>query len=197
MSGVQLLPCLCPPFIAVCKYRPKDAPMRSLFLFFIMLFICISPARASDVVQKQIPDAEQVGMGRLSVLLWDVYDATLYAPKGKWGARAPYALSIRYLREIEGADIASRSVEEMQKQGFSDAVKLAEWHAQMRKIFPDVKNGSELTAVFTTKKSTDFFYHDKPIGSIKDAEFGMHFFNIWLSEKTSEPGLRRKLLGLL
>ncbi len=171
--------------------------MRNLFTFFVMLFFCASPANANDVVQKYIPDAKPVGTGRLSVAFWEVYDATLYAPEGKWNARKPYALSIHYFREIAGADIAKRSVEEMQKQGFSDTKKLALWHKKMQKIFPDVQNGSELTAVLTTQKSTHFYSDGKRIGSIKDAEFGTHFFNIWLSEKTSEPALRRKLLGLL
>lgn len=151
---------------------------------------------ASDVIQKYVPNAAQVGTGRLSVVFWDVYDATLYAPHGKWNAHKPYALSIHYFREIEGADIADRSAEEIRKQGFSDDVKLAEWQTNMRKIFPDVKNGSELTAVFTAQKSTDFYSDGKHIGSIRGAEFGTYFFNIWLSEKTSEPELRRKLLGI-
>lgn len=170
--------------------------MRNLFAFFAVIFLSISPAIANNVVKKYIPNAEQVGKGRLSVAFWDVYDATLYAPYGRWDAYTPYALSIRYFREIKGADIAKRSVEEMRKQGVADEVKLAEWGTQMFGIFPDVKNGSELTAVFTTQKSTNFYSNDKFIGSINGVEFGTHFFNIWLSEKTSEPELRRKLLGL-
>ncbi|MDX1975219.1 MAG: chalcone isomerase family protein [Rickettsiales bacterium] len=170
--------------------------MRKLFTLFALFLLSASPVIANDVAQKYVPNAEQVGTGRLSVVFWDVYDATLYAPNGQWDSRKPYALSIRYFREIEGADIAKRSVEEMQKQGFSDAAKLTKWQTQMRDIFPDVKNGSELTAVFTHQKSTDFYSDGKHIGSIKGTEFGTQFFNIWLSEKTSEPELRRKLLGL-
>lgn len=170
--------------------------MRKIFTFFVLLFLSASPVTASDVVQKHVPGAKQVGTGRLSILFWDVYDATLYAPEGKWDSRRSYALSIDYFREINGADIAKRSAEEIRKQGFSDEAKLSMWQAQMREIFPDVKNGSELTAVFTSQKSTDFYSDGAHIGSIKGAEFGTYFFNIWLSENTSEPELRRKLLGL-
>jgi hypothetical protein len=170
--------------------------MRKPFTLFALFLLSASPVIASDVAQKYVPNAEQVGIGRLSVAFWDVYDATLYAPNGKWDAHKPYALSIDYFREIEGADIAKRSVEEMQKQGFSDAAKLAKWQIQMLEIFPDVKNGSKLTAVLKPEKSTAFYSHGAYIGSINDTEFGPHFFNIWLSEKTSEPDLRKKLLGL-
>jgi hypothetical protein len=171
--------------------------MRKLLTLFAMLFLFASPAIANDIVQKYVPNAQEVGKGRLSVIFWDVYDAVLYAPNGKWDAHKPYALSIHYFREIEGADIADRSIEEMRKQGFSDEAKLADWQKKLRIIFPDVKNGSELTAIFTARKSTDFYSGGKYIGSINGAEFGTHFFNIWLSEKTSEPELRKKLLGLL
>jgi hypothetical protein len=170
--------------------------MRKPFSLFVIFLLSASPVIADDVAQKYIPNAEKVGSGRLSFVFLDVYDATLYAPNGEWNAHTPYALSIRYFREIEGADIAKRSVEEMRKQGFSDEEKLAEWHTEMRGIFPNVKDGSELTAVLTPQKSTEFYSGGKHIGSIKEAEFGTHFFNIWLSEKTSEPELRRKLLGL-
>lgn len=151
---------------------------------------------ANDVVQKYVPHAKSVGTGRLSVVFWDVYDATLYAPNGKWDADKPYALSIDYFREIEGPDIAKRSIEEMQKQGLADEEKSARWQTQMESIFPDVKNGSKITAIFTHKKSTDFYSNSKHIGSINDKEFSAYFFNIWLSKKTSEPELRMKLLGL-
>ena len=170
--------------------------MRKPFTLFARFLLSASPVMANDVAHKYVPNAEQVRSGRLSVVFWEVYDATLYAPKGKWNAHKPYALSIHYFREIEGADIAKRSAEEIRKQGFSDDAKLAKWQKEMRGILPDVKNGSELTAVSTLQKSTDFYSDGKHIGSIKGAEFGTYFFNIWLSEKISEPELRRKLLGL-
>jgi hypothetical protein len=169
--------------------------MRNLFAFFAVCLLAITPAMASTVVQKYVPHAEQVGSGKISYAFWDIYDATLYAPKGIWHAHTPYALSIHYFREIKGNAIAERSVEEMRKQGFSDEVKLAQWHIQMRRIFPDVKNGTVLTAIFTAHQSTDFYLGNRHIGSIKGAEFAKHFSNIWLSEKTSEPELRQKLLG--
>ena len=171
--------------------------MRKLFALFVIFLLSVSPVMANDVAQKYVPNAAQVGTGRLSVVFWDVYDATLYAPNGKWNADTPYALSIDYFREIEGTDIADRSTEEIRKQGFADETTLDSWQEKMRGIFPNVKNGANITAVFTAQKSTIFYANGKPIGSIKDASFSTQFFNIWLSEKTSEPALRKKLLGLI
>ncbi len=158
-------------------------------------FLLSSATFAADAALKHVPDAQEVGTGRLSIVFWDVYDATLYAPGGKWDPEASYALKIYYFREIEGPDIADRTVEEIRKQGFGDERKLAEWQAQLRNIFPLVTKGSQLTAVAEPGKPTRFYFNDKPIGSIADAQFGPRFFDIWLGEKTSEPELRKKLLG--
>jgi len=171
--------------------------MPKVWILVLLAYFATSPLSAGEAARKHVPYAQPVGTGRLSVLFWDVYDATLYAPHGAWKAVPPYALQIDYFRDIEGDDIAERSVDEMRKQGFSNEVKLAEWQTKMAKIFPDVKKGSQLTAVLTKHKSTDFFDGDRAIGSMNDPEFSARFFAIWLSDKTSEPELRRQLLGTL
>lgn len=170
--------------------------MHNLMALLAVYFLLSPAALAAEAALKHVPNAQEVGTGRLSVVFWDVYDATLYAPGGKWDPEAVYALKIHYFREIEGPDIADRTVEEMRKQGFADEEKLAEWQSQLRKIFPLVTKGSQLTAVSQPGKPTRFYFNDKPIGSIADRRFGPRFFAIWLGEKTSEPGLRKKLLGL-
>ncbi|MES2728976.1 MAG: chalcone isomerase family protein [Pseudomonadota bacterium] len=163
-----------------------------------LLNLATSIAWANEVIiTKAMMNAAVVGEGRLSVAFWDVYDARLYAPDGKWEPSKTFALSIHYLRAIDGKDIADRSVQEMRAQGFSDEVKLAAWNAQMKKIFPNVKNGSVISAVFIPGQKTTFYNDKQPIGVIKGAEFTQRFFDIWLSEKTSEPYLRKQLLGLL
>ena len=155
----------------------------------------ITPAHALEHIRTYVPSAKKVGEGRLTYLFWDVYDATLYAPKGSWQEGKPFALQLSYLREIEGKKIADRSVEEMRNQGIKDEVKLATWHAQMRNIFPDVDEGVRLTGVYTEKGEAVFYKGDREVGRINDPEFSKAFFDIWLNEKTSAPDLRRKLLG--
>lgn len=167
-----------------------------LALALLSLALATPNAFANEVIKKSIADASVVGEGRLTVAFWDVYDATLYAPEGKWDVSKPFALSIRYFRNISGKDIADRSVQEMRAQGFDDEVKLAAWNAQLKNIIPDVQNGSVLSAIFVPGQKTAFYDGKEPIGSIKGNEFAQRFFDIWLSEDTSEPELRRKLLGL-
>ena len=157
--------------------------------------IGITPAHATQQIRTHIPTAEKVGEGRLTYMLWDIYDATLYAPEGQWKQEKPFALKLSYLREIEGKKIADRSVQEMREQGIDDEVKLATWHAQMQKIFPNVNEGTNLIGVYTETGNTVFYKDDIEIGRIKDKKFSKAFFGIWLNEKTNAPNLRLKLLG--
>lgn len=159
------------------------------------LFVFSHAARAAESLAGLVPHASVVGRGVLSYAFWDIYEATLYAPEGRWKPSAPFALSIEYYHAIDGKSIADKSVQEMRKQGFDDEVKLATWYRQMKNIFPDVAAGTVLSAVHIPGKETRFYRGSKVIGSIKDQRFARAFFNIWLGEKSSEPKLRRALLG--
>ena len=164
--------------------------------FFLTLFMSIStPVFADSVVENYMPDAQKVGEGRLTFLAWDLYDATLYAPKGQWKSVGPFALKLSYFREVSGTDIADQSMEEIRNQGFDNEIKLAAWHAQLKKIFPNVAKGSNLIGIYKHTGETIFYDQDNKIGQINNTEFGRLFFNIWLGEKTNVPHLRKKLLG--
>jgi len=165
----------------------------------VLALLCLllaAAAVAEEVVYQHIPDASVVGTGRLSYLVWDVYDATLYAPGGEWLQDQPFALTLGYLRDLKGDAIAERSVKEMRKQGLDDEATLQRWQAAMEAIFPDVSDGTRLTGIYQADASTRFFLHDEEIGHIRDPEFGRWFFGIWLAESTSAPSLRRQLLAL-
>lgn len=170
-------------------------PRRFLILLSTVIFYSQS-AFAVEVALSFVPSPAVVGRGVLSYAFWDVYEATLYAPRGQWDPLKPFALSIEYYHAIDGKDIADRSVQEMRHQGYTDEVKLAAWNAQMKEIFPNVKKGTVFSAVYIPGKETIFYNGNQVIGIIKGDDFGRSFFDIWLNEKTSEPTLRRALLGV-
>ena len=163
----------------------------------ITMLLSTTSVFAQGYIEKLIPEAKMVGQGRFSALVWNIYDAALYTSDGQWKKEEPFALSLTYLRYLNGKKIADRSIQEIRKQGFSDEIKLATWHAQMRQIFPDVSEGVVLTGIRTKEGVSIFYKNGQEIGRINDSEFSRHFFDIWLSEKTSAPDLRRKLLGIL
>ena len=173
--------------------------MRKLMSYLIAV-ICFFPsitmaASTPEFIQQSIPDAKPAGQARMTYMFWDVYDATLYASQGAWEEGKPLALTLHYLREIKGDDIADRSVEEMRGIGMNDEVKLAAWYSQMREIFPNVQNGTELTGVYIPGQETRFYHDGKEVGRVRDPEFGKYFFGIWLDERTSVPKFRSQLVG--
>ena len=177
--------------------QPRLIGFLSTLLVLISLWInaALADQITNYIPETQIPKAQKVGEARLSVLFWDVYDMVLYAPDGAWSYNEPFALSIHYLRKIDGEDIANRSIEEMRGQGLQNETLLAQWYKEIKAIFPDVKKGTVLTAIFLPGQRTDFFENEKLIGTVKGGDFLHWFSGIWLSDKTSEPALRKKLLG--
>lgn len=155
-----------------------------------------SPLGLFQIAERYIPEAKAVGEARLKIMFWKIYDAKLVASKGQWDADSPFALSLTYLRDFDGEDIASRSVDEMRDIGYEDEVELAKWYEQMRSVFPNVKEGENITGVLDEKKHTHFYYQGRLIGSIDDISFGQSFFDIWLHKNTSEPEMRQQLLGM-
>jgi len=147
-------------------------------------------------LQTYIENPKVVGEARLSVLFWDIYDATLIAPDGQYADKKPFALELTYLRDFDGDDIASRSIDEMRKQGMKDEMKLAKWYEKMQQIFPNVAEGQTITGIVDDKQYSHFYFNNSYAGTVEDDEFTQWFFNIWLSEATSEPKMRDNLLGL-
>lgn len=174
--------------------------MRTLpFLItaFVSLMLAL-PAQAAGpqaCITRHVPKAQVVGEGRLTVLAWDVYDAQLLAPKGRFARKAPFALSLSYLREVDGEAIVKTTIDEIRRQGFSDDKKLKKWEQKLGRIFPDVKKGSVLTGVRTAEGTAVFCSGSQEIGRIDDPAFTKYFFDIWLGEKTKSQELRRRLLG--
>lgn len=155
----------------------------------------VAADRTADTAARYFSNPAKVGQGLFSHLFWDVYTATLIAPNAKWHPDMPFALSVKYLLDIDGADIAERTIAEIRDQGYADEPNLSVWQEKLLNILPNVTDGTRLTAV-RDKTGHTIFYHDGNwIGEIDDRVFTRRFFDIWLGEKTPRPALRRALLG--
>jgi len=146
-----------------------------------------------EVVQRDLPDAELHGETVYRFLGLKVYEICLWAPGGKYSPGKPFALSLQYDMNFKGADIAKRSIDEMRGQGYGPEEKLERWRTQMVKVFPDIKPGDTLIGVSEPGKEARFYTRDRFIAAVPDPEFSQAFFDIWLSDKTSEPGLKKRL----
>lgn len=170
---------------------------RSVYYFIsaLVLFWLSMPVYAKDLGEF-IEQPQLVGKARLTMYFFDIYDATLIAPQGKFTSEKPFALELTYLRDFDGEEIASRSVDEMRKLGMKDEVKLAKWYQEMNDIFPNVKENETITGIVDEQQISHFYIDDQLLGHVHDKEFSKWFFSIWLSEDTSEPKMRKRLLGI-
>ncbi len=147
------------------------------------------------VVAQDVPGLSTRGEGVMRFFGLKVYDVRLWTMMKPFAHHEPFALELVYDMSLNGRDIAERSVKEMRGLGYTDDAKLKRWAEEMAKVFPDIKKGDTLIGVSIPGKEARFYSRDKFIAAIADAEFAKAFFDIWLSEKTSAPQVRAKLLG--
>jgi len=158
--------------------------------------LCAPAFAMTSVASKYVNNAELVGESRLHVFLFKVFDARLYATNGEFDATAPFALSLSYLRDIDGSSIVDKTIEEMQRQRDWDAASINGWRQALAEIIPNVNSSTTITGVRTEDAHTHIYRGEELIGRIEDPSFTAAFFDIWLGPSTSEPQLRRELLRI-
>lgn len=143
-----------------------------------------------------VPDAEIVGKARFKVFLFKVYDATLFAPQGRFNPEGAFALRLSYLVDASKEQIVKRSLIEMERQTKADEAQLKIWKTFLDASFRDLKDGESATAIHNNDGSITFYLNDVEGETINDADFADAFLNIWLSDKASDLDFSRTLRGL-
>jgi Chalcone isomerase-like len=150
-------------------------------------------------VASHLTPARSLGSTRLKVWGFEVYDAQLWAT-AEFSApdynRTPFALQLQYLRNFDGTAIAERSLKEMRGVGSLTDAQATQWLGQMRAIFPNIRKGDRLLGLHQPGVGASFMLNGKAVGELRDPEFARLFFGIWLDSQTSQPHMRRELLGL-
>lgn len=150
-------------------------------------------------VTQTIDGAKLMGYGTLRWFGLRVYDGQLWAnsePADFNYKRDPSWLELKYARDFDGSDIAERSIDEMEAIGAGTEVQRQAWLNKLNSIFPNVKKGHTLSALFTPGKGMQLFRNGQPLAKIEDQELAEAFMGIWLDPKTSAPEMRRELIGL-
>jgi hypothetical protein len=147
------------------------------------------------VVTSEHPQLKMRGKGLLTWFGFRVYNATLWTSNGTASRTEPYALELQYLRNLDGEALATRSIDEMKGQGVGTEAQHEAWLPEMRKAFPNVKTNDRIVGLHLPGKGAKFFHNGKLTHEVNDVTFARAFFDIWLSPKTSQPALRRSLLG--
>jgi hypothetical protein len=167
--------------------------MLALCLFPLVAQAAVKPSELAPIIKADAP----YGAGTLYWLFIPAYDATLWMDSKSWSMSAPFALSLQYRMGFSNDMLVSRTMDEVRHVAPEiPQAKLDNWRAMLAPLFPDVKAGQTITALYEPGKPTRFYLDGKLLGEAKDPAFARPFFSIWLSPETSEKSLRRKLLGL-
>jgi len=154
-------------------------------------------------VQVELPGARLQGSARLRFFGLHIYDARLWvepdyprdAPARADFLRYDLLLELQYARALAGKQIAERSLQEMERSGPLSKATAESWLTFMQQTFPDVVDGTRLSALHKPADTVRFFVDGKAAPEIRDGEFAARFFGIWLSPLTSQPQMRQQLLG--
>ncbi|GAB2902121.1 chalcone isomerase family protein [Uliginosibacterium flavum] len=171
--------------------------MRRLLLGLCLFMACLANASQAipDVARAHAESWNVLGKGQMSWFGLRLYTAELWSSQAAFDPASTYALKLTYDRSFAGVRLSSASVDEMRRIGMRDEAVLARWQQYMDKVFPDVKEGDALTGVFLPGKGAVFYLGSKLVGEVNDPAFAAAFFGIWLDARTSEPALRRQLIG--
>ena len=150
-------------------------------------------------IRAALPEATLVGGGSYRWFGLKLYDARLWTGRktiapDNWEAM-PLALELVYARTLYGERIAKASIDEIRQLGMGTPTQQAAWLDAMKRVFPDVKEGTQLVGLYQPGGATQFLRDGQPAGDIADPEFGKAFFSIWLHPKTSATKLRVALFG--
>jgi hypothetical protein len=124
-----------------------------------------------------------------------LYEASLWVSGASYSESQPFALMLRYTRNISGSRLTSTTISEMMRMGWRNEAQLELWKRQLAHVFPDVKAGETIVGINLPGQGARFFYQGKAIGEIADADFARAFFAIWLDVETRAPELRKALIG--
>ena len=162
----------------------------------------MNPPRTAEVSPSKKPPANTAGGPYCAIscsiakgygMMRVYFTPAIEAPAAPYDV--PFALALEYRRDIPGARIVAASVDEMRRLGAPEP-DLQRWEDEMKRLFPDVRNGDTITGFFLPGQGARFYLGRRALGELADPEFARRFFAIWLDPRTSAPAVRAALLGL-
>lgn len=175
--------------------------LRKIVLLIGLLFGQLSSA-SDEAILMDLDDVKQsmafnvLGHATFSLLWWDIYDSTLMTTSGRFpidNATDSLIFEILYLTDIAANDLIDKTIEQWEVVGIAPE-RYTRYLPELRALWPNIKDGDKLSLLLS-KAESHFYFNQKYLGQIAGEEFGSIFLQIWLSEKTSQPELKSKLLG--
>jgi hypothetical protein len=172
--------------------------MRKAALLLAALFLSL-PAMAAEKppeLTSAIHSNEPYGEGTLNWMLLHVYDSVLWTDAKRWSYAEPFALSITYRMNFTNEELVKKSVEEMERIHGITGQDAATAEKRLTELFPDVKPGDRITALYVPQQKVAFYHNGTYRGALTEKKLLRPFLDIWLSPETERPEVRKQLLNL-
>ena len=169
---------------------------RKIALVTLLLCTPLPVLAAPPEIAGAIKADKPYGEGHMNFLFIKAYNARFWTDAAGWSMDAPCAMEITYGMGFDTSDLVERTIKEMKNvdPGLGDS-EVARLTPQLDKVYPAVKSGDRLMALYAPGKPITFFHNGTPTGNIDNA-YARDFFGLWLLPNTSSPSLRAKLLRL-
>ena len=172
---------------SVYKLTFRQAIMKLIHLMLFSISLTLSAYASANGFKT-------VGEAKMEYLFWDVYNAKLETPTGSYEfGEHPVKLTLTYLRNFNAKDIVKATNEQWQHLGLVDMVNA--YDEQLLALWPNIKKNDSLSFETNTQGIGTFYFNNDKLGVVEDKQFADHFLAIWLSSDTSEPSLRKQLIG--
>ena len=164
------------------------------YLLILLSVISFNSHSSEKILKDYLGDYYQLGTGKLSIFFIDIYNIKLFSKTKDYSKDKPFAIEINYLKDVKSTQIVDTSISEIKRISKPSEDELENYRSILSSLFPNIYSGDQLIGIKTADNDGVFFYNKKRIGKINNEKLVDSFFDIWLSEKTSHPELREKLL---
>ncbi len=169
---------------------------KLVLIFFItlpMLSLADEPTLNSVLTQNN----QSVGKVEFRKWFFHVYNAELFTKTGNFSWEKPFVLKIHYLIGFKSKTVANSTISEITKQHPKEIKSHKQEHQQIiDSVIPHIAKNSDLYGYMDSDGYAYIFTKEKLVGKISDKHLSKYFFEIWLSDKTSDHKMSKKLRGL-
>lgn len=177
--------------------------LRAL-LFGLIGSLLLSADKAAATTKtpfpQQIAALDFRGQAQYHWLWMDLYDAELWSAKPISQRHEIFAmrhaLRLTYDRDFDRALLIDASLDLLAKQAPLTPEQQRAWRTDLELIFPSVRAGESIAALYDPKGLIHFYLNDQPKGSIHDPLFARRFMAIWLGADSKFPEKGARLMGL-
>ena len=166
---------------------------KALLFCFLLFFPALMAATENRYERNQ--NLIFIGEGSLKIFLSPIYDVRLLSDDKKFSWDNDLVLEFDYQRALKKNAVIEASVKEISRQKGVTEKELSKWQSYLEMGIQPVEKSTKASLYWTPEGRITFYYDGVKAVTIEDADFARAFMNIWLGPQTSEPELRRALLG--